>query len=166
MSKLIPFKRKGGTSMDYITIFDVAISFLTMGSMTHKKLQKLCYYAQAWYLALYKERLLNIYFEAWVHGPVCPDLYHQYKENGWINISQEDRVPDIIVNKGKYDFLKTIYDTYGGFTGDELEVLTHSELPWKEARKGLEEWEPSHNNICEKTMQDFYWKVYEQSQND
>ena len=35
------------------SVFDIANWFLTKGQMTHKKLQKLCYYAKAWYLALY-----------------------------------------------------------------------------------------------------------------
>ena len=35
------------------TIYEVAKYFLSLDDMTHKKLQKLCYYAQAWFLALY-----------------------------------------------------------------------------------------------------------------
>ena len=58
------------------TIFDIANWFLSKEGMTHKKLQKLCYYAQAWYLALYKNKLIDGYFEAWVHGPVNSSLYH------------------------------------------------------------------------------------------
>ena len=32
--------------------------------MTHKKLQKLCYYTQAWGLALYNIRIMDTKFEA------------------------------------------------------------------------------------------------------
>ena len=53
----------------------VAQYFLSKESMSHKKLQKLCYYAQAWYLANYGKPLMPNRFEAWVHGPVSPDLY-------------------------------------------------------------------------------------------
>ena len=34
-------------------VMDVANWFLSQSSMTHKKLQKLCYYAQAWHCALH-----------------------------------------------------------------------------------------------------------------
>ena len=54
------YKRRGD-------IFDLADAFLSIESMTHKKLQKLCYYAKAWYLALYDENLVTEEFEAWVH---------------------------------------------------------------------------------------------------
>ena len=38
-----------------LTIFDVANYFRSKEEMTHKKLQKLVYYAYAWYIALYNE---------------------------------------------------------------------------------------------------------------
>jgi hypothetical protein len=46
------------------TVFDVAKGFLTIHSMDHKKLQKLCYYAYAWHLGLYNRRLFNERFQA------------------------------------------------------------------------------------------------------
>ena len=41
----------------------------------HKKLQALCYYAQAWYYALKDQRLMNTEFQAWTQGAVAPVLY-------------------------------------------------------------------------------------------
>jgi uncharacterized phage-associated protein len=148
-----------------ITIFDVAKTFLTMESMQHKKLQKLCYYAQAWHLALRKKRLFDNKFEAWIHGPVCPELYQEYKEYGWNPIPKEDRLPENI-DKETMEFLEDVFNTYGEFNGDQLEYLSHQEKPWKEARNGLEEWEPSNNEIDEDIMRDYYWSVYEAYQND
>lgn len=58
-------------------IFDLAKAFLYISSMTNKKLQKLCFYAKAWYLALYDENLISEPFEAWVHGAVQPSLYQK-----------------------------------------------------------------------------------------
>ncbi|MGN0639342.1 MAG: Panacea domain-containing protein [Oscillospiraceae bacterium] len=69
-------------SMHY-AITDVANWFLSKESMTHKKLQKLCYYAQAWGLALFNLRITDSRFEAWVHGPVSPGLFQLYKEFYW-----------------------------------------------------------------------------------
>ncbi|WP_336507207.1 Panacea domain-containing protein [Paenibacillus larvae] len=52
------------------TVYDVAKAFLHLESMTPKKLQKLCYYAYSFYLAIYEKKLFDDNFEAWVHGPV------------------------------------------------------------------------------------------------
>ena len=62
-----------------LTVVDVAQFFANKETMTHKKLQKLVYYAYAWYIALNNDDCDNIKFrlcqktnfEAWVHGPVC-----------------------------------------------------------------------------------------------
>ncbi|MBB6218643.1 putative phage-associated protein [Anaerosolibacter carboniphilus] len=148
-----------------ITVQDIASTFLTFESMSHKKLQKLCYYAQAWHLALYKRALFADRFQAWIHGPVCRDLYDEYKIHGWNDIPKIKNRPKNI-GSDTYEFIDMVFNTYGEFSGDELEALTHAEEPWKEQRYDLEEWEPSNRIISEKTMQDYYWKVYEQSQND
>lgn len=155
---------KGGDTVP--TIFDVAYTFLNFESMSNKKLQKICYYAQAWHLALFNnEPLFREKFEAWVHGPVCRELYNVYKEFGWTNI-ECGKMGKAIEDTEKLEFLKVIYNTYGGFDGDELESLTHSEEPWLEARRNLEEWEPSSEYIKEETMMKFYLNSYEQAQHD
>lgn len=94
--------------------------------MTHKKLQKLCYYAYAWNLALKGEKLFKERFQAWVHGPVSPQLYKKYREHGWQTIPPDDAP---LLQNDVIEVLETVYETYGEFTGDELESLTHSELP-------------------------------------
>ena len=38
----------GEVGKKYGDVFDLADAFLCIDSMTHKKLQKLCYYAKAW----------------------------------------------------------------------------------------------------------------------
>ena len=50
--------------------------------------------------------------------------------------------------------------TYGDKTANELEALTHSETPWKNARKGLDETEPSDNEILAEDMREYYLSIY------
>lgn len=133
----------------------VAQYFLSKESISHKKLQKLCYYAQAWYLANHGQPMVSNRFEAWVHGPVSPDLYAQYKKWGWALIPQ---MPE---NKGCFteveiDLMDKVYDVYGNYTGDELEALTHREAPWKSARMGYSPSEYCRNPISMKEMKDYY----------
>lgn len=164
MGKLIKlFNNNRGEEPMSINVYDVAKGFLALESMTHKKLQKLCYYAQAWHLALFKDRFFNSSFEAWIHGPVCPELYHEYREYGWNNIPMVKTMPGSI-DEDDMEFIDMIYEAYGELTGDQLEELSHSEDPWREARKGLEEWEPSHNPIDENLMKKYYWAKHESNQ--
>lgn len=162
MAKIYSFDNffKGECIVSKVTVYDIANAFLSFGSMTHKKLQKLCYYSQAWYLAFYDKKLFDNNFEAWVHGPVCPLLYEKYKSYGYTEIPQTEQ---LALNEDISEFIQNVFNTYGNFDGDQLEALTHMETPWKEARMGLEEWMPSHNIINDKTMHDFYLRVYESS---
>jgi len=135
-------------------IFDLANAFLSISSMTHKKLQKLCYYAKAWYLALYDTNIITEPFEAWVHGAVQPELYQKYKPYGFNYIPrvfEVDRIPEEFLS-----FSREIYRSYGALSGDDLEELNHSEAPWKNARVGLQRWQGSHNIISEDDMKTFY----------
>lgn len=47
--------------------FSIADWFLSHVTCNHKKLQKLCYYARAWSLALRRQRIISGDFEAWAH---------------------------------------------------------------------------------------------------
>ena len=136
-------------------IYDVARYFLSKESMSHKKLQKLCYFAQAWYLANYGEPLVPNRFEAWIHGPVSPDLYNYYRGWGWEAIPQYNREIEF-KEEGTDKYLDKVYDTYGDYSADELEGITHTEEPWKNARKGCDAAAYSRNPIALRDMRDYY----------
>ncbi len=133
----------------------VAQFFLSKGSMTHKKLEKLCYYAQAWHLANHGQPMMPNRFEAWIHGPVSPDLYAQYREWGWTSIPQAPENKELFTSS-EIDLMDKVYDIYGDYTGDELESLTHREYPWEHARMGCSPSEYSRNPISMKDMRDYY----------
>ncbi|EGT1937145.1 DUF4065 domain-containing protein, partial [Listeria monocytogenes] len=84
------------------TAKDLANWFLAKESMTPKKLQKMLYYAYAWTLTLTNEKeddlsnkLFPEKFEAWVHGPVIPEIYHEYKRYGYTNIPKQENTIDL-----------------------------------------------------------------------
>lgn len=148
------------------TIFDVAKWFLSKEPMTPKKVQKLCYYYKAWGWALYDEELLPGYdFQAWVHGPVCPELYKEYREYGWNDIEKYngELYP---FNERETDILESVWITYGGMSANALEIRTHKEEPWIAARDGMDEFQNSEAVIDTKVMRSFYRKLYEKSQGD
>ena len=150
---------------DEITVFEVARWFLHKKSFTHKQLQKLCYYAQAWHLALLDRPLFAEEFQAWIHGPVCLDLYSFYADYGWNKI---DRLTgDAPQFEGdSLQVLKAVYRTYSKLSGAQLEALTHSEKPWQVARGDIPPYEPSTNVISNDVMRQFYAEAYKQAQGD
>lgn len=156
MGKLIRFiNLKGGNTM--LNVNDVAKTFLAFEPMTHKKLQKLCYYAQALHLAKNMEPMMDTEFQAWVHGPVSPELYQEYRTYGSFNIPKQIKSP-IPEDSYEYAFISSIYKRYGHLTGNELENLTHTEDPWINARRGYLYWQPSTKPIDETDMINYYRK--------
>ena len=141
------------------SVYEIANWFLNKGSMTQKKLQKLCYYAQAWCYALKGERLIKSDFQAWIHGPVSPALYDRFKQFGYdtIKISGIYRCN---IEKNDIDLLEDVWKTYGDKTGNALEALTHRELPWIEARRGYAENERCTVVISPETMKNYYKSIY------
>lgn len=144
-----------------ITAYDVAKYFIfkanQVGSfLSNLKLQKLVYYAQAWYLANYKKPLFAEKFEAWIHGPVQPELYRKFKSFKWLPIDLEVNEVPASITKDITDFLDEVAEAYFKYDGLELEIMTHNELPWQEARKGISPYEFSNEIISEETMQIFY----------
>lgn len=145
-----------------LTIFDVANYFLaktdldTEDVITPLKLQKICYYAQSWSLALTEERLFNANFEAWAHGPVNPELYHEYKGYRATPIPAPTDFDSSIVTKEQMTLLDDVWDVYGKYSAKHLENLTHQEDPWISAREGYEDGEYCTVPLDEELMKQFY----------
>jgi uncharacterized phage-associated protein len=131
----------------------IASAFLQKESMTQKKLQKLCYYAQAWNYFYFKKPLMDTKFEAWIHGPVSPQLYDLYKENGYNCIPQNMTL--VFLDADAQKIVDAVFKAYGSFDGNQLEGLTHSESPWIKARGNTAPYNPSHNEITLKSMDEF-----------
>ncbi len=132
--------------------------------ITNKKIQKLVYYAQAWSLVVNKKPLFKEKIEAWVHGPAIKSVYAKYKEFGFNPIKKE---PDIeLINKISdidKNLLEQVWKLYGKYDSSYLEMLTHSEAPWQDARAGLEASENSEQEITRKSMMDFYTRKMEEA---
>lgn len=145
--------------MGKYSIFDVANWFLLKEAMTQKKLQKLCYYAQAWGYALKGYRLEDTDYQAWIHGPVSPALWEKFKSFGYDTIRIKGNCYNPF-DEEDVQLLEDIWDTYGDNTGNALEALTHRELPWIEARRGYEPDERCTVVISPSTMASYYKSIY------
>lgn len=137
--------------------------FLSKQSMSPKKLQKMLYYAQAWCVTLNNEnkesidqKLFEERFEAWVHGPVIPSVYQEYKEYGYQDIPQTNG--RIQLSEDIEDILKQVLEVYGDYNGNQLENISHQEDPWKNARKSYSPLESCNEIISEEEMFNYYIK--------
>lgn len=144
--------------MTQYSVLDISKYFVKSGILlNHKKLQKMVYYAYSWYLVKnntnsesLKKRLFDSRIEAWVHGPVCPDLYYAYNNNNILTYREKE------IDSTTQELLNNIISIYGKYTGEELERMTHNEDPWKKARKGYSMYERSNIEINDKDIYDFY----------
>jgi len=146
----------------------IADAFLSIESMSPKKLQKLCYYAYSWDIVVNdvegNDRIIDskVKFEAWVHGPVNRNLYSIYKDYGYNKIPKIEDMPNHVEsNPNAKELVMQVFRLYGHMSGDALELLTHDEQPWIEAREGLNDYESSNKELSEKTILNFYKKKLE-----
>lgn len=106
--------------------------------ITNLKLQKLLYYIQGFHLAIENKRLFNEDIYAWQYGPVVPDIYHKYKDNGAEVITA---ITAFDFKKEKFtkfqiELIEEVYSVYGQFSALKLMNMTHEEAPWKTTKIG------------------------------
>lgn len=101
--------------------------------LSNLKLQKLLYYAQGHHLAQMGTPLFTDEIQAWSHGPVVPQVYHQFKTFGSssIELPASDPFDWADVDEVTAEFLSKVWNTYGGFSAGRLRNMTHEEPPWK-----------------------------------
>lgn len=158
------------TSMDLAHIVTHSVN-LKGDSVSPKKLQKLLYYVEAWNLVHLGKPLLEEDFQAWVHGPVLPSLYHELKEFGFNDlnvIAEEHETPDkeveAIIRKNhlsddQLSVIDSVLSKYAPLSAFELEMLSHSERPWIDARGDTPPHVSCTNLISKETMRDYYSSV-------
>ena len=138
-------------------VFNVAEYILKkIGVISTMKLQKLTYYCQAWSLAWDDVPLFNEDFQAWAHGPVCPELFQKHK--GVFTVSEEDfrEYADFNFSDEQIETMDAVITDLGNKSSQWLSDLTHSEEPWKNARKGYSPGEPCTVIITKESMQQYY----------
>lgn len=139
------------------SVFDVAKFFLhNLGPISTWKLQKLCYYAQAWSLAWTETPLFNEDFEAWANGPVCPELFHEYQGKFIIYENDLYKGSIAVLNEDQLDTLNVVLKDYGNLKPYELREMTHKEDPWIIARNGLPDGARCNNFIKKSDMGRYY----------
>jgi uncharacterized phage-associated protein len=139
----------------FVRAEDVAQYILEkVGVLPAMKLQKLCYYAQAWSLVWDEQKLFENRIEAWANGPVITGLYaSHYRQYDVAKISDGDSSK---LEKFQKKTIDKIIKFYGEYTSKQLSDMTHMEDPWKIARRDVPEGERSNHEITLKSMEEYY----------
>lgn len=118
-----------------------------INDMTPMKIQKLLYYAQAWYSSINNGTpLIDEYFSRWEHGPVIPSLYHSLKSYGYFPVTNhigylartEERTQYItpsVDDDKTISFLEEIIKVFGKYNSQQLSNMTHQKgTAWFEGK--------------------------------
>lgn len=148
------------SSSEKLSYKDIANYFIWLAAQTDVginvyKLQQLVYYAQAWHLGIYGTPLFDADFQAWIHGPVIPELLEKYQRQfSWEPISEkveQPKFPEQIEG-----FLAEVAAAYFEYDDETLERMTCGEMPWIEARGNLPRDESCHTILSQESMKKYY----------
>lgn len=135
-------------------VLDVARFFLSLSQpdegdyLSHLKLQKLCYYAQGFHLALFDRPLFRERIEAWEHGPVVVELYRLYKDFGSAALPVPTDVDAKALSEPEQELLREVWNTHGQFSAWKLRSMTHDEPPWADT--------PRNHQISHEVMRAYF----------
>lgn len=141
----------------------IAYVFEKLEEVTPLMLQKLLYFIQGVYSALYGKPVFEEDCRAWIHGPVYPEVYELFRDFKYNPIDDAR----FVLLKGNEDALtddeKKVIDlvvnTFGMYGGKVLEKITHNEDPWTEARKGYGDSIPSSEPLLKDRIMKYYIAV-------
>jgi uncharacterized phage-associated protein len=139
------------------TVFDVASYIISKtGHMSTMKLEKLCYYAQAWNLVWDDKPLFDERIEAWIMGPVVRDLYTAHRKQ-FLTTDELAAMgsPDNLDDDEK-ETIDVVLKSYGHLDSKQLSALTHRDNPWRDARVGYGDFDHCENEISQESMQSYY----------
>lgn len=128
------------------------------------KLQKLLYYIQAWSYGIRNEALFEGKFQAWIHGPVNREIYDRFASTKTLysEIELEDcRNKNIQLQDNDAKFVNFILENYMQYSGAELEMMTHSEKPWRITRGNLGPYERCEKIIEPDLLKEYYGQRWE-----
>jgi uncharacterized phage-associated protein len=144
----------------------ISCIFESLEEVTPLMLQKLLYFIQGLSYALYGKPMFMEDCEAWIHGPVYPEVYDLFRDFKYNPIEDarfaifEGRENELTLEEKKV--IDLVVGTFGLYGGKVLEKITHNETPWKEARRGYADDIPSNLPITKESIEAYYISVDKQ----
>lgn len=138
----------------------IAYIFEKLEEVTPLMLQKLLYFIQGVYSALYGKSIFEEDCRAWIHGPVYPEVYDLFRDFKYNPIDDArfallEGTEDALTDDEKR-VIDLVANTFGMYGGKVLEKITHNENPWMEARKGYGDSIPSSELLPKERIMKYY----------
>lgn len=127
-------------------------------------LQKLLYFVQGISYANYGRPIFPEDCQAWVYGPVYPEIYRLFK-SFQCNPIEDPRFAafeglNSKLTEPERHIVELVADTFGEYAANSLVKITHHEAPWKNAREGYDDGIPSNELISKESIRDYYLKKH------
>lgn len=129
--------------------------------ITNMSLQKLLYYIEAFSEILLKKRIFDNRCEAWMYGPVYPEIYEKYKSFGSSQILVDKIDLSDSLSAEVREVIDYVLNQYAIYNGVTLKDLSHSEDPWKDAHEGYGEKEHCTEEISHEAIAEYFNRVNE-----
>ncbi len=144
----------------------IAYIFEKLEEVTPLVLQKLLYFIQGISMALYDDEIFEENCEAWVHGPVYPEVYYLFKDFKYnpiddVRFTMLDGAEEILTEQNRH-IIDLVVNTFGIYGGKTLENITHNENPWKSARNGCGDDVPLRDQLSKETMKAYFKLKHEE----
>lgn len=125
--------------------------------LTILHVQKMCYIAHGYALAITDTPLYSDDTVAWRHGPVIEDLYYELKKHrkgedgkveGTLGVENEEEFSD-----SQRRIIEAVWEHYKDYSAWQLSELTHRKgTPWHKT------WKKSHYGIIPNELIDEHYK--------
>lgn len=140
----------------------ISYLFEKMYEITPLALQKLLYYIQGVSYALNNKPMFNESCQAWVHGPVYREVYDIFKDFKYSPIDDVRFAVftnrENVLTEEEYKVIDLVVDTFGIYSAKTLELITHNETPWLNARVNYEDDMPSNEPISFESISEYFEK--------
>ncbi|EPI50218.1 Panacea domain-containing protein [Gardnerella pickettii] len=145
------------------TIKRVAYAILhNYGKMSHERLELLTYYCQAQYLSTTSLQLFPNSFQAWKNGPVCLELFNIcYLTQDEVSENNIIFSPVELYKSFNCSQLRVVYavcEALKNYATQDLAARARSELPWVDARRGVDTNNACDTELSHKIIHDYYAK--------
>lgn len=138
----------------------ISYVFERLEEVTPLMLQKLLYFIQGVSYALNAKPMFTENCQAWVHGPVYPEVYDIFRDFKYNPIEDARFVifecAEDVLTEEECRTIDLVVNTFGEYGGKVLERITHEEMPWKLARKGYTDNIPSNETITMENIEEYY----------
>ena len=124
------------------------------------KLLKLLYYVQGYHLAMFGTPIFDEKIEAWLHGPVVPEVWKWAINYGDEQMQSEaldkKQIDGLGLHPQQIKLVEEVLEIYNKYSAYGLRDKTHTEMPWLAADE-----KDKNNEITKDSLKDFFAPLVE-----